>query len=91
MSIAELRSELRVLEAFRDVGRAKVLRSMLDMTKRRSSAMTTVPEDRLDVDWQDYEGVIGYDLIEHKHTLQLNRHIHWFDTKEEAEEYLVTH
>ncbi len=30
MSIAELRSELRVLEAFRDVGRAKVLRSMLE-------------------------------------------------------------
>tara|TARA_B100000029_G_scaffold52203_1_gene47454 strand:- start:728 stop:889 length:162 start_codon:yes stop_codon:yes gene_type:complete len=53
--------------------------------------MTTISEDRLDPDWEEYEGVIGYDLIENKHTLQLNRHIHWFDTKEEAEEYLVTH
>tara|TARA_B100000287_G_scaffold269065_1_gene253199 strand:- start:350 stop:511 length:162 start_codon:yes stop_codon:yes gene_type:complete len=53
--------------------------------------MTTVPEDRLDPDWIDYEGVIGYDQIDHKYTLQLNRHIHTFETKAEAEEYLVTH
>ena len=32
--------------------------------------MTTVPEDRLDPDWIDYEGVIGYDQIDHKYTLQ---------------------
>tara|TARA_B100000427_G_scaffold59522_1_gene46805 strand:- start:287 stop:454 length:168 start_codon:yes stop_codon:yes gene_type:complete len=51
--------------------------------------MTTVSEDRLDADWQDYEGVIGYDQIERKHTLQLHRHLYWFDTKEEAEQHLV--
>ena len=26
--------------------------------------MSEVPEDRLDQDWIDYEGVIGYDQIE---------------------------
>jgi len=53
--------------------------------------MTTVPEDRLDPDWIDYEGIIGYDQVDHKYTLQLNRHLHIFDTKLEAEEWLETH
>ena len=53
--------------------------------------MTTVPEDRLDPDWIDYEGIIGYDQGDHKYTLQLNRHLHFFDSKEEAEVYLETH
>jgi hypothetical protein len=53
--------------------------------------MSEVPEDRLDLDWIDYEGVIGYDHIEKQFTLQINKHLHWFDTKQEAEEYLVTH
>ena len=57
----------------------------------RSSAMTTIPEDRLDPDWIDYEGIIGYDQVDHKYTLQLNRHLHFFDSKEEAEVYLETH
>ena len=53
--------------------------------------MTTISEDRLDPDWIDYEGVIGFDHIEKKHSLQLHRHLHLFDTKEEAEQYLLTH
>ena len=53
--------------------------------------MTTVPEDRLDPDWIDYEGIIGYDQVDHKYTLQLNRHVHFFDRKKEAEVYLETH
>ena len=53
--------------------------------------MSEVPEDRLDSDWIDYEGVIGYDQIEKQFTLQLHRHLYWFHTRKEAEEYLVTH
>ena len=50
--------------------------------------MSMVSEDLLDLDWKDYEGVIGHDPITHKYQLQLNHHIHWFDTREEAENYL---
>ena len=53
--------------------------------------MSEVPEDRLDLDWIDYEGVIGYDQIEKQFTLQINLHLYWFETKQEAEKYLVTH
>ena len=53
--------------------------------------MSEVPEDRLDLDRIDYERVIGYDQIEKQFTLQLNKHLYWFDTKQEAEEFLVTH
>ena len=53
--------------------------------------MSEVPEDRLDLDWIDYEGVIGYDQIEKQFTLQLNHHKHRFDSKQEAEKYLVTY
>ena len=59
--------------------------------RRRSSVMSEVPEDRLDLDWIDYEGVIGYDQIEKQFTLQINKHLYWFDTKQEAEKYLVAH
>ena len=47
-----------------------------------------VSEDLLDLDWMDYEGVIGMDPITHKYEVQLNRRLHWFDTREEAEHYL---
>ena len=50
--------------------------------------MSMVSEDLLDLDWKDYEGVIGQAPITHKYQLQLNHHIHWFDTREEAEYYL---
>ena len=50
--------------------------------------MSTVCEDRLDPDWKDYEGVIGHDPMTHKYQVQLNHHLHWFDTREEAENYL---
>ena len=53
--------------------------------------MSMVNEDLLDLDWMDYEGVIGIDPITHKYEVQLNRRLHWFDTKKEAEEYLITH
>ena len=53
--------------------------------------MSDVPEDRLDTDWIDYEGVIGEDPVTHQFTLQLHRHLYWFPTKEEAEEFQVTH
>jgi len=50
--------------------------------------MSMVSEDLLDLDWKDYEGVIGQDPISHKYEVQLNRRLHWFDTREEAEYYL---
>ena len=50
--------------------------------------MSMVSEDLLDLDWKDYEGVIGQDPISHKYAVQLNRRLHWFDTREEAENYL---
>ena len=50
--------------------------------------MSMVSEDLLDLDWKDYEGIIGHDPITNKYQLQLNHHIHWFDTREEAEHYL---
>ena len=50
--------------------------------------MSLVSEDLLDLDWKDYEGVIGQDPITHKYEVQLNRRLHWFDTREEAEHYL---
>ncbi len=52
--------------------------------------MSTVSEDLLDPDWMDFEGRIGYDSITHKFSVQLHRHMHWFDTKESAEQYLKT-
>ena len=60
-------------------------------SRRRSLVMSEVPEDRLDLDWIDYEGVIGYDQIEKQFTLQINHHLYWFDTKQEAEKFLVSH
>ena len=53
--------------------------------------MSEVPEERLDLDWIDYEGVIGYDQIEKQFTLQLNHHLYWFATKQEAEEFFIAH
>ena len=50
--------------------------------------MSMVSEDLLDLDWMDYEGVIGMDPLTHKYEVQLNRRLHWFDTREEAEHYL---
>ena len=50
--------------------------------------MSTVCEDRLDPDWKDYEGVIGYDPMTHKFHVQLNHHSHWFDDKKSAKIYL---
>ena len=50
--------------------------------------MTTVPEDRLDPDWEDYEGVIGYDTDVKEFTVQLCRHFHYFDDRESAEQWL---
>ena len=60
-------------------------------SQQRRSLMSMVSEDLLDLDWMDYEGVIGMDPITHKYEVQLNRRLHWFDTRKEAEEYLVTH
>ena len=42
--------------------------------------MSMVSEDLLDLDWKDYEGVIGHDPMTHKYQVQLNHHLHWFDT-----------
>ena len=53
--------------------------------------MSEVPEDREATDWIHYEGVIGEDPVTHQFTLQLHRHLYWFPTKEEAEEFQVTH
>ena len=53
--------------------------------------MSEVPEDRLDLDWIDYEGVNGYDQLEKPFTLPINHHLYWFDTKQEAERFLVSH
>ena len=53
--------------------------------------MSTVSEDLLDPDWKDFEGSIGYDAITHKFSVQLFHHMHWFDTRKEAEEYILTH
>ena len=50
--------------------------------------MSMVSEDLIDLDWMDYEGVIGQDPISHMYEVQLNRRLHWFDTREEAEHYL---
>ena len=50
--------------------------------------MSMVSEDLLDPDWKDYEGVIGQDPLTHKYEVQLNHRLHWFDTREEAENYL---
>jgi hypothetical protein len=50
--------------------------------------MSMVSEDLLDLDWKDYEGIIGQDPMSHKFQVQLNHHMHWFDTREEAEYYL---
>ena len=52
--------------------------------------MSMVSEDLLDPDWKDYEGVIGQDPLTQKYEVKLNRRLHWFDTKEEAEYYLKT-
>ena len=57
-------------------------------SQQRRSLMSMVSEDLLDLDWMDYEGVIGVDPITHKYEVQLNRRLHWFDTREEAENYL---
>ena len=57
-------------------------------SKQRNSLMSTVSEDLLDLDWKDYEGIIGQDPMSHKFQVQLNHHMHWFDTREEAENYL---
>jgi len=57
-------------------------------SQQRRSLMSMVSEDLLDPDWMDYEGVIGQDPITHKWEVQLNRRLHWFDTKELAEQFL---
>jgi len=52
--------------------------------------MTTQPEDRLEFIFEDeYEGSIGYDVQDHKYSVTLNHRLHWFDSREEAEEYLA--
>jgi len=44
--------------------------------------MSMVSEDLLDLDWKDYEGIIGHDPMTHKYQVQLNHHLHWFDTRD---------
>ena len=64
--VEEMQAELRVLEAFNDTTRATILRSMLEYEIAAEEKSHVNGRGSLDLDWKDYEGVIGQDPITHK-------------------------